>query len=175
MVCRQGNILVVYLLAVPCFADEALDHLTRTAKMYSRLKSFQVEAVTETTMKYSDNRSARVKIPVTLYFVPPKKIRIETKDAQKIVQTLLISDGVRVTEYHAWTNTHMRMPDASMNVLFSPERGTGMGEMLYGTIADRVTKATITGREILQIGSDRIACAIIDVEYGQDRDLPKYS
>lgn len=58
---------------------------------------------------------------------------------------------------------------------FSPERGVGLGEMVYDTNSDGVTKASIRERQTLKIGKDLIPCVIVDVEYGTGIRLAKFS
>jgi outer membrane lipoprotein-sorting protein len=41
----------------------------------------------------------------------------------------------------------------------------GLGEMMYDRIADGVSRAVLRGHQTLELGKDRVPCAIVDVEY----------
>jgi outer membrane lipoprotein-sorting protein len=170
MATRQSLFVLICLAALPAVAEEASDHLARAADAYSRLKSLQVEAVSEG--RTADGRNSRA-VVVRVYTSGRDKARIETVSTSSIVQSLLISNGKDVTEYRGWTNEYTRLPATSISVQFAPERATGRGEMSYETVAQGVTKASVKARQILQIGDDRIRCVVVDAEYGIR--LPKYT
>ena len=153
-------------------ADEARDHLNKAANAYRQLKSFQVESVAE---KRASAEKSGVRAFLTMYAARPDKIRVETKDSGGRLQSLLISDGAHVTEYRAWANEYTPLQGGQIDVTFSPERGVSIGEMLYDTVANGVRKASVRGRQTLEIGSDSIPCVVIDVEYEASKGLSIYS
>src|SRR5829696_8187676 len=101
-----------------------------------------------------------------MYSLPPQRACIETKESSGTLQVLLISNGKSVTEYRPQSNELTVLQVSSISVHFSPERGAGWGEMLYDTIAERVSSASIRGRQEVQDGNDRIACVVVDADYG---------
>src|SRR5829696_3805233 len=101
-----------------------------------------------------------------MYSLPPQRACIETKESSGTLQVLLISNGKSVTEYRPQSNELTVLQVSSISVHFSPERGAGWGEMLYDTIAERVSSASIRGRQEVQVGNDRIACVVVDADYG---------
>jgi hypothetical protein len=105
----------------------------------------------------------------------PGKLRIESKDGDGNLRLLLISADDRATEFRAWRNEYTQFFAAGMNLSFSPDRGIGLGEMLYDTIADGITRTSIRGREKLRIGQDLVSCVVVDVEYRTGTTAPKYS
>jgi outer membrane lipoprotein-sorting protein len=155
-------------------AAKALDYLKSAAERYTDLSSFQAEAIVETTSGVSGNE-ASVRIRMRLYFTPPDRARIDLKDAESSLQTVIIWDGAYLTEFHPWDHSIMRTPVAGFDLSFTPERGQGLGEMLYDTIGSGVTASSIRGRENLRVGNETIACVIVDVEYARDIKAPKYS
>ncbi len=46
-------------------------------------------------------------VRVALYFSPPNQTRIEVKNLDNSLQTVMIGDGTEVTEFHRWDNTFM--------------------------------------------------------------------
>ena len=158
------TILVVGVVAFPLIAQDAKEYLKRSAQTYKQLRSLQVEAEAERILDGA--KTERVKALITLYSVPPHKARVETKNTARKLQSLLISNGSTTTEYRAQRNEFTRMPVGSLALSFSPNRGHGWGEMLYDTIADGILGASIRGEQVVEVGSDRIQCAVIDVDYG---------
>ena len=128
-------------------ADEARNHLGKAANAYRKVKSFQVESIAE---KRSSGEKSGIHAFLTLYVARPDKIRVETKDSGGRLQSLLISDGAHVTEYRAWANEYTPLQGGQIDVTFSPERGVGVGEMLYDTVANGVRKASVRGRQTLE-------------------------
>jgi outer membrane lipoprotein-sorting protein len=154
----------------PAVAEDATEYLRKTARAYKELTSLQVEAVTERGL--GDSRP-RYSVVVKLYRSATGKSRVETAGEGNVPRLVLISNGKEITEYRAWSNEYTRFADGAFSVAFSPDRGSGWGEMSYETIADGAFRASFKGRETLQIGGDRVPCAIVDVEYsGAD---PSYS
>src|SRR5688500_14481785 len=100
MVLQQRNALLVYLVLAPsCFSQTAGDYLNRVADTYKNLKSLQVESDVER------GRAAQrrdLKIAITVYFVPPNRVRIETKDDGNMLRSVLISKGNSIIEYRTW-------------------------------------------------------------------------
>src|SRR5215213_4130086 len=123
-------------LLIPRFAcgEDGTEYLNRVAATYSRLTSFQVEAVAETTTTIAD-RTVPVVVRVALYFRPPHQTRVDVKAADNSVQTVMIWNGAELKEFHSWDGTLRRIPSSGFDIKFNPERGQGMGEMLYSTIA----------------------------------------
>jgi outer membrane lipoprotein-sorting protein len=154
-------------------AEDGIDYLNRVAATYSRLTSFQVEAFAETSTTIG-NRAIPVAVRVALYFSPPHQTRVDVKGADNSLQTVMIWNGKELREFHSWDATLRRIPSSGFDIKFNPERGEGMGEMLYSTIDSGVTAALIRGRETLQVGNDRFPCVILDVAYG-DESHRKYS
>jgi len=169
MVCRQSSILLVYLLVAPsCFAQTALDYLEKVAETYKHLKSLQVKADVE---RGQLNHRNKIKLAITLYVVPPdNRVRIETTDDVNILRSILISNGNSIIDYSVWKNEYSSY-EGDVSVRFDPKRGTGLGEMLYDTIADGVRKASIRGRQTIEIGKDLIPCVVVDVEYTGKKNL----
>ena len=137
-------VVLVPWTAQLCLAGEAIGYLHKAAKTYSHLQSFQVESIAETKQEIA-GRPVRVRVPVTVYFIPPNRTRVEVKNTDRSTQTVMISDGTEVAELHMWDNTYIRTPGATLAIGFSPERGTGIGEMLYSRIAVGVTSASVRG------------------------------
>src|SRR5215213_9618750 len=163
MASQTRRFLLICLCSVSCLlGEEAHDYLGRTASTYKRLKSFQVESIAE---KRLSGEKSRVLTFLTLYVSRPGRVRVETKDSSNRLRSVLMSNGAQVTEYRAWTNEYTPFSGREINVTFSPERGVGVGEMLYDTIADGIHEASIRGRQTVEVGSDRIGCVVIDVEY----------
>ena len=171
---RLAFVAMVPWTAQLCLAGEAIDYLRKAGKTYSQLRSFQVEAVAETKQEIA-GRAVRVRVPVIVYYVPPNRTRVEVKNADRTTQTLMISDGTEVAELHLWDNTYTRTPGASFAIGFSPERGTGIGEMLYDRIGIGVTSASVRGYENIQVGKDTFDCAIVDVAYGDGPTIPRFT
>jgi outer membrane lipoprotein-sorting protein len=168
MVCRQSSILLVYLLVAPsCFAQTALDYLEKVAETYKHLKSLLVKADVE---RGQLNHRNKIKLSITLYVVPPDRVRIEAKDDVNILRSILISNGNSIIDYSVWKNEYSSY-EGDVSVHFDPKRGTGLGEMLYDTIADGVRKASILGRQKIEVGKDLIPCVVVDVEYTGEKNL----
>ena len=158
------RVLLLGALVASALAEESGDeYLQLTAQTYKQLRSLQVEAEVRRTR---ENEGAELTALITVYSVPPHKARIETKDRHRTLQSLLISDGRTATDYRPRTKTYTVLPVNTLALSFAPERGTGWGEMLYDTIADRVQKASIRDRQVLEVGKDRLQCVVIDVDYG---------
>ncbi len=109
--------------------EDGIEYLNRVAATYSRLTSFQVEAIAETTTTIAD-RTVPVVVRVALYFNPPHNTRIDVKGSDNSLQTVMIWDGSELKEFHSWDGTFRRTPQAGFDIQFNPERGQGMGEML---------------------------------------------
>ena len=159
MAARHGSVLLICLFAAPAFAENAMQHLSRTAGVYSRLKSLQVEAISE--RRPAGGHESR-KAVIKLYSSGDNRVRIETSDTNNVIVSVLLSDGKHVTEYRSFSKQYTRLPSPGMSVRFTPTRGTGWGEMSYETVAEGVTKASIRGRQELQVGNDRIRCVVIE-------------
>ena len=144
MAVQQCKLLLICLFTSSSLAEDAQDYLALAADTYSRLKSLQVETVTE--RRSADKRSP-LKVIITLYTLPPSKIRIETKDDGNILRSLLISNGQAVTEYRGWKNQYTSTVAAALSVNFTPDRGTGLGEMLYSLPKKGPGKVTAATRE----------------------------
>jgi outer membrane lipoprotein-sorting protein len=158
------RVLLLGTLVASALAEQsANEYLQLTAQTYKQLRSFQVEAEVRRTR---ENEGAEVIALITVYSVPPYKARIETKDVNRSLQSLLVSDGKTVTEYRPSTKEYTVFPVNTLALSFTPERGAGWGEMLYDTIAERVHKVSIRGRQVLEVGSDRTECVVVDVDYG---------
>ncbi len=166
--------IAAVLTVAPCPAEDALKYLNKAASAYSRIRSLQVDAVSQTARK-GDDLSAASKIPVTLFFVSPDKIRVETRAPGETLQLLLVFDGKVLTEYRVWERQYSRSPAGKMDVHFSPTRGKGMGEMVYDTIAESVSQARLVGHETLETAGERWSCAIVEVEYAGNKDRVKYT
>jgi outer membrane lipoprotein-sorting protein len=145
-------------------AADAHKYLQRVAAAYRHLKSLQVDATTE-RIEDVDGKHARVQVRIALYTSAPNKIRIDTKDSDNSARSVLLSDGENLTEFHAWNNEYASTSETRLDTGFSPQRGVGLGEMTYDRIADGVSTAVFRGHQTLELGKDRISCAIIDVEY----------
>jgi Predicted periplasmic protein (DUF2092) len=104
-------------------------------------------------------------VRIALYTSGPKKIRIDTKESDSTAHSVLLSDGGKVTEFHAWNNEYASTSETGLDIGFSPQRGIGLGEMTYHRIADGVTQAVFRGHQTLELGQDRVSCAVVDVEY----------
>jgi outer membrane lipoprotein-sorting protein len=154
--------LCLLLTASPVFAQTARDHLNRAAETYKHLKSFQVEADVE---RGRADQRREIKLAITVYVAPPNRVRIETKDEGNILRSMLISTGRSIIEYSVWKK-EFSSSAGQLSVSFDPDRGTGLGEMLYDTIAAGVGNASIRGQQTLAIGKDRIPCTVVNVEYG---------
>jgi outer membrane lipoprotein-sorting protein len=164
MAVRYFRILLLGALVASALAEQSADeYLQLTAQTYKQLRSLQVEAEVRRTR---EKERAEVTALITLYSVPPYKARIETTDVNRALQSLLISNGKTVTEYRPHTKEYKVFPVNTLALSFTPERGTGWGEMLYDTIAERVHKASIRDRQVLEVGNDRIQCVVVDVDYG---------
>lgn len=173
MAVQQCKLLLTCLFTLSCFAQDAQSYLSRAAFTYKQLKSYQVETETE---RSSADRRNQFKVLVTLYSSRPNKVRIEVKDLGNILQSLMVSDGKTVTEYRSWTNQYTTFVGAAgINADFDPDRGTGIGEMVYSTIADGVSKASIRARQTLLIGTDLMPCVIIDVDYKVADGLSRFT
>ena len=159
------------LAASSAFPQTARDYLNRVADTYKHLKSFQVES--EVERGRADQRR-ELKIGVTLYVSPPDKVRIETKDSGNIIRSVLIWNHGSVTEYTPWKREFFSAA-GKISVTFDPDRGTGLGEMMYDTIANGVTKASIRGKQTLEIGKDKIPCVIVDAQYGPEKRITQFS
>src|SRR5438552_5452321 len=150
------------LAASPLFAQTARDYLKRVAHTYKHLNSLQVVSDVE---RGRADQLRDLKLAVTLYAVRPNRVRIETKRDGNVLMSVLISKGDSIIEYSAWKNEYSSSTGA-VSVSFDPDRGTGLGEMVYDTIADGVSKTSIRGKQTLVIGKDRMLCTVVDVEYG---------
>jgi outer membrane lipoprotein-sorting protein len=169
----RGSCFLVCLLsaASPVLAQTARDYLNRVAETYKHLKSFQVEAEVERALA---DQPRDLKVAITLYVAQPNRVRIETKDSGNILRSVLISKGTSIIEYSVWKNEYSSFT-GGVSVSFDPDRGTGLGEMVYDTIADGVSKASIRDEQELLIGKDRIPCVVIDVEYGTGKRTAEFS
>jgi outer membrane lipoprotein-sorting protein len=157
--CRRTLLL---LWACSAAAEQAEGYLQLAAKTYKQLHSLQVEAEVQ---RIRDGERTLAAL-VTLYSVPPNKARVETRDAARSLQSVLVSNGSSIVEYHPRSKAYTVLPGDTLAVSFTPERGTGWGEMIYDTIADRIHQVWTRGRESLDVGTDRISCVIVDVDYG---------
>jgi len=86
----------------------------------------------------------------------------------------VISKGESTIEYNPRKNEYVSF-DGSVSVSFTPDRGTGPGEMLYDAIAEGVSRTSIRGKQTLRVGKDRIRCAVVDVEYSTNQPAANYS
>src|SRR5437879_625346 len=163
MACQQCKILLLGIFISSAFAQDAQEYLQLAARAYKQLQSFQVEAEAE---RSSGGERPPIKAVVTLYSLPPHKARVEIKDSDRTLQSVLISNGKSVTEYRARKNEYTVLPVPTLSLSFTPERGAGWGEMLYDTIADGVSKASIRDRQVVEVREDRIPCVIVDADYG---------
>src|SRR3954447_1797035 len=95
---RRMRLLLISIaftcLLIPKFAcaEDGIEYLNRVAATYSRLTSFQVEAVAETTTTIAD-RTIPVVVRVALYFSPPHQTRVDVKGADNSLQTAMIWNG----------------------------------------------------------------------------------
>jgi outer membrane lipoprotein-sorting protein len=172
---RSGGpvFLLIGLVAAPTgLAADAHKYLQKAAAAYRHLKSLQVDASTERVQDVDGVRS-RTFVRIAVYASSPNNIRIDTKGADNSARSVLLSDGTTVTEFHAWNNEYVSSAGTGLDIRFSPERGVGLGEMTYDTIDERVSKAVLRGRQTLELGDDRVSCAVVDVEYG--RSTAKFS
>ena len=169
--------LLVSLLVAPTgMAADAHKYLQKAAAAYRHLKSLQVDATTERVRDVEGQRS-RLQVRIALYASGPNKVRIDTKDSDNSARSVLLSEGGKVTEFHAtghharrlalgaWNNEYASSSETRLDIGFSPKRGIGLGEMTYDAIADGVIKAVLRGRQTLQLGKDRVSCVVVDVEY----------
>jgi len=170
---RTYIVLLFSLVVAPVGeAADAHKYLLKVAKTYRHLKSVQVDATAERVQDV-DGKHSRVLVRIALYS-SPSRIRIDTKDPDNSARSVLLQSGGRITEFHAWDNEYaLSPPEARLDVKFSPARGRGLGEMTYDTIADGVSKAALRGRQTLELGTARVSCVIVDVEYAGSID--KYS
>lgn len=160
------GLLVSLTLVGPCLAaDDATHYLQQSAEAYRHLKSFQVETATE-RIEHAEGKRVRLNVRITLYASLPDKLRVETKNTHDILQSVLISNAEKVIEYSPSKNEYSLFSGRGPAISFSPDRGVGLGEMVYDTIADGVTEADITGHQSLKLGGEEIPCAVITVEYG---------
>jgi hypothetical protein len=161
-----GPVFLLIGLAVTPAAPAADAHkcLEKAAAAYRHLKSLQVDATAE-RIQDVDGKHARVQVRIALYTSAPNKIRIDTKDSDNSARSVLLSDGEKVTEFHAWNNEYASTSETGLDTGFSPQRGVGLGEMTYDRIADGVSAAVFRGHQTLELGKDRVSCAIVDVEY----------
>ena len=157
-------LLVSLVIAPTCLAADAHRYLKKAAAAYRHLKSLQVDATTERVHDIDGERS-RILVRVALYTSRPNKIRIHTKAPDNSARSVLMSDGEKVTEFHAWNKEYASSSESRLEIAFSPERGVGLGEMMYDRIADGVSRAVTRGRQTLQLGADRVPCVVVDVEY----------
>src|SRR5215471_3418867 len=96
---RFGGIafMVISLAVAPTgLAAEAHKYLQKAAAAYRHLKSLQVDATTDRVHDV-DGEHARLQVRIELYTSGPKKIRIDTKDSDRSVLSVLLSDGEKVT------------------------------------------------------------------------------
>ena len=160
------------LVASSCFAQTAREHLSWVADTYRHLKTFQVEAEVERVLV--GQPASPLKVGVALYVEQPDNVRIDVKANRSLLVTL-ISNGYSVVEYKAPIKECSRGP-GKFSAGFDPDRGTGLGEMMYGDITEGVRKTTIRGQQTLVLGKERIACVVVDVEYSTaKRNEVKYS
>ena len=158
-------LLLVSLLVAPTgMAADAHKYLQKAAAAYRHLKSLQVDATTERVRDVEGQRS-RLQVRIALYASGPNKVRIDTKDSDNSARSVLLSEGGKGTEFHAWNNEYASSSETRLDIGFSPKRGIGLGEMTYDAIADGVIKAVLRGRQTLQLGKDRVSCVVVDVEY----------
>ena len=162
MAWRRCCILTWLLLsASPVFAQTAREYLNLVADAYKHLSSLQVISDVE---RGRADQPRNLKLAVTVYVAQPNRVRIETKRDGDVLMSVLISKGNAITEYNVWKKEYSSFT-GDVSVSFDPDRGTGLGEMLYDTIADGVNKASIRGQQTLVIGTDQVPCAVVDVEY----------
>jgi outer membrane lipoprotein-sorting protein len=161
---QQCNILLIAALASPAVAQDAHKYLRHSAQTYKELRSLQVEAEAERIVDGAKGSS--VKVLITLYSSAPNKVRVETKDSARILQSLLISNGTSTIEYQPTKKQFTRLFPDSLPLSFTPARGVGWGEMIYDTIDEGVSKASIRGEQVVTVGKDRIPCIVIDADYG---------
>jgi outer membrane lipoprotein-sorting protein len=143
-------------------AADGMDILQRVEAAYKSFRSLKVEAVSRRSSPGIKNTQPTV---VKLYTVADGRTRVETFAANRTLALLLTWDGRRLTEYRAWSNEYTRAAGIRFSSSFHPSRGTGWGEMTYESIAEDVRTASVKGSETLMIGSDRLPCTAIDVEY----------
>ena len=155
---------VSLIFAQACLAADAQEYLERAAAAYRNLKSLQVDSATE-QVRDAEGKRSRMLVRIALFRSSPNRIRIDTKDSDNSARSVLLSDGSKVTEFHAWTNEYTSTSDARLDIRFSPKRGTGLGEMTYDTITEGISKAVLRGHQALELGHDLASCAIVDVEY----------
>jgi len=157
--------LLISLVVAPTgLAADAHKYLQKAAAAYRHLKSLQVDATTERVQDV-DGKHAQMQVRIALYTSGSKRIRIDTKDSDNSARSVLLSDGEKVTEFHAWNNEYASTSETRLDIGFSPHRGVGLGEMTYDRIADGVSKAVLRGHQTLELGKDRVSCAVVDVEY----------
>jgi hypothetical protein len=125
-----------------CKGEDATQLLTRTARAYSEMTTLQVEAEAETN-KLVAATNVDLKVPTPIYYAPPNRTSIEIRNSDGSVQTILLSDGTSVIEYHGWDGTVTRSK-AALDIHFNPERGLGMGEMTPDLCTGRQLGAPLT-------------------------------
>jgi len=163
---------VICVLALsPASGQTAREYLDRVANTYKHLKSFQVEAEAE---RGRADQASDLKVAITLYTTPPNRARIETKDANRVLRSVLIANGSSMIEYTVYKQQYSSF-EGRLTVSFDPERGIGLGEMLYDTISNGVTETSIRGRQTLVVGKDRIRCVVVNAKYGNSARAPNYS
>jgi len=147
----RGVVLVVMVMAA-CIhqagADDGLEHLRHTAHTYQQLKTLQVETVVA-RLEDDGYKQSRIDLRMALYGVRPAKLRIDTKASNNTLRATFIFSGHALTEYRAWANEYQKEDTGGVTISFSPERGAGLGEMIYDTIADGVHSASVRGRRHL--------------------------
>src|SRR5262245_4468153 len=147
----RRQLILLLLTASASLAQDASNYLDRVASTYRALDTFKVKSVASLS-NVTEERSIIAKIVhVALFFVAPFKARVDASDGDDRVQSVLISDGSNVTEYLAWRGEYTVTPGTRLSVNFSPDHGTGYGEMIYDTINRGVTKTSLAGTEKLQI------------------------
>jgi outer membrane lipoprotein-sorting protein len=161
-------LLLVFAVVSVC-AQDAREHLKRTAQTYKQLRSIKLESEAEQT---NGTGSRKLTAILTLYASLPYKARVDTKDSLSTVRGILISNGKSVVEYRVRQKEYSVLPGRGLSLSFSPQRGVGWGEMLYDTIAEGIKEATVRGNQLVQVGNDQIPCVVVDADYGE---LTKYT
>jgi outer membrane lipoprotein-sorting protein len=158
-------LLVSLVVAPVVLAEDAHGYLRKAAAAYRDLKSFQADATAERVQDVQGKRD-RTLVRIALYTSGPNKIRLDTKDSNNSTRSVLLFDGGKVTEFHAWSNQYALLSlETKLDVKFSPARGVGFGEMTYDTITDGVSTAALRARQTLELGTELVECVVVDVEY----------
>src|SRR5262245_58165174 len=153
--------LLISLVVAPAgLAADAHKYLQKAAAAYRHLKSLQVDATTERVQDV-DGKHAQLQVRIALYTSGSRRIRIDTKDSDNSARSVLLSDGEKVTEFRAWSNEYASTSETRLDIGFSPQRGVGLGEMTYDRIAEGISKAVLRGYQTLELGKDRVSCAVV--------------